>query len=45
MEFIAESSERLDRFLAQRLPEHSRTKLAKLIEAGEVTVDGSPQKP
>ena len=45
MEFVAESSERLDRFLAQRLPEHSRTKLAKLIDAGEVTVDGQAQKP
>lgn len=45
MEFLAEAPERLDRFLAQRLPEHSRTKLARLVEAGEVTVDGAPQKP
>ena len=45
MEFTAEGSERLDRFLAVRMPEHSRTKLARLIEAGEVTVDGGVQKP
>lgn len=45
MELIADGSERLDRFLAQRLPEHSRTKLVRLIDAGEVTVDGAPQKP
>lgn len=45
MEFFAEESERLDRFLARRLPEHSRTKLARLVEAGEVTVDGLAQKP
>ena len=42
---VAESAERLDRFLARRLPEHSRTKLVRLIEAGEVTVDGVVQKP
>lgn len=45
MEFIADGAERLDRFLAARLPEHSRTKLARMVEAGEVTVDGKAQKP
>lgn len=44
MEFVADGTERLDRFLARMLPEHSRTKLTKQIDAGEVTVDGSPQK-
>lgn len=45
MEFLAEGPERLDRFLARHLPEHSRTKLARLVEEGGVTVDGQPQKP
>ncbi len=44
MEFFAEGSERLDRFLARMLPEHSRTKLTRQIDAGEVTVDGAAQK-
>ena len=44
MEFIAEETERLDRFLARRLPEHSRTKLVRMIDAGEVLVDGRTQK-
>lgn len=43
MIFTAESRERLDRFLARMLPDHSRTKLAKLIEGGEVTVNGALQ--
>lgn len=45
MELIAEGSERLDRFLARHLPEHSRTKLARLVDSGEVMVDGEAQKP
>ena len=45
MEFIAEGSERLDRFLARLMPEHSRTKLARLVETGEVKVDGEAQRP
>lgn len=45
MHLVADRRERLDRFLARMLPEHSRTKLAKLIERGEVTVDGTVQKP
>ncbi len=31
---------RLDRFLAQKLPEHSRARLQALIEAGQVQLDG-----
>ncbi len=44
MEFIAEGKERLDKFLARMLPEHSRTKLVKLIDSGDVLVDGLPHK-
>jgi 23S rRNA pseudouridine1911/1915/1917 synthase len=43
--FLAEAPERLDRFLARLLPQHSRTKLAKLISDGGVLVDGQVQKP
>jgi 23S rRNA pseudouridine1911/1915/1917 synthase len=43
MILIADGRERLDRFLARNMPEHSRTKLARLIEEGEVTVDGEVQ--
>jgi 23S rRNA pseudouridine1911/1915/1917 synthase len=42
---IADAPERLDKFLAQHLPHHSRTKLANLISQGGVSVDGEPQKP
>ena len=44
MVFIADGSERLDKFLARMLPEHSRSKLVRLIESGEVLVSGKPQK-
>ncbi len=40
MVFVADGAERLDRFIARMAPQHSRTKLAKLIGAGEVSVDG-----
>jgi 23S rRNA pseudouridine1911/1915/1917 synthase len=33
---------RLDQALARMLPDESRTRLAKLIEAGHVSVDGAP---
>src|SRR3954453_9220479 len=33
---------RLDRALAARMPEHSRSFLARLIEEGRVTLDGRP---
>lgn len=39
MDLIADTVERLDRFLARVLPEHSRSKLVKLIEEGKVTVN------
>lgn len=45
MRLTADRSERLDKFLARVLPDHSRTKLARLIDSGEVLVDGSAQKP
>ena len=44
MELIAEKKERLDKFIARMLPEHSRTKLTRQIDAGAVTVDGEAQK-
>jgi 23S rRNA pseudouridine1911/1915/1917 synthase len=36
---------RLDRFLAKRVPEHSRSFLARLIAEGEVRVDGLAARP
>ena len=44
MELIAEAPERLDKFLAQKLPEHSRSKLVKLIDEGLVLVDGKAER-
>jgi 23S rRNA pseudouridine1911/1915/1917 synthase len=43
--FIADRAERLDKFLARMLPEHSRTKLVKLVEENQVLVKGKPPKP
>jgi 23S rRNA pseudouridine1911/1915/1917 synthase len=43
MILIADARERLDKFLARMLPDHSRTKLARLIDGGEVLVDGKLQ--
>jgi 23S rRNA pseudouridine1911/1915/1917 synthase len=37
-----DSGARLDRALAARLPEHSRSFIARLIDDGRVTVDGKP---
>lgn len=37
--------ERLDRFLAEQLPELSRSQLKKLIDEGRVLLDGAPAKP
>lgn len=45
MRLIVDQPDRLDRFLARMIPEASRTRLAKLIEAGEVFVDGEIEKP
>ena len=36
---------RLDQALARLLPDESRTRLARLIDAGHVTVDGAPSAP
>ena len=44
MTLIADQQERLDRFLARTLPEFSRTRLAKLIDGGGVTVNGKTPK-
>jgi 23S rRNA pseudouridine1911/1915/1917 synthase len=40
----SDAGERLDRYLASRLPELSRTRIQELIEAGLVLVDGKPSK-
>ncbi len=45
MRFVAEGPDRLDKFLANSLPEHSRSKLARLISDGGVLVDGVRAKP
>jgi 23S rRNA pseudouridine1911/1915/1917 synthase len=39
-QFTAKQAQRLDRFLVERLPEFSRTRLQALIKAGLVTVNG-----
>jgi 23S rRNA pseudouridine1911/1915/1917 synthase len=44
MNLQVDQADRLDKFLARMLPEHSRSKLTKIIELGEVLVDGKPQK-
>ena len=44
--FTAEApGERLDRSLAARIPELSRTRIQALIKAGYITVNGKPGKP
>ena len=45
MTFKADRFERLDKYLARVLPDHSRTKLAKLIEERGVSVNDKAQKP
>ena len=40
----SDAGERLDRYLAARLPELSRTRIQELIEAALVLVDGKPSK-
>jgi len=44
MHLTSDQHERLDRFLARSLPEFSRTRLAKLIDGGGVTVNGKTPK-
>ena len=46
-EFVTASSDsgtRLDRFIASRCPELSRTRVQELIDAGQVQIDGKPAK-
>jgi len=40
----ADSGKRLDHFLHERLPEHSRSRLQQWIESGRVLVDGAAEK-
>ncbi len=42
---MTDRPDRLDRFLARMLPEHSRSRLVKLIGEGTVMVDGRAQRP
>lgn len=44
MRLTADENERLDRFVARLMPEHSRSKLTKLIDSGDVRVDGVERK-
>ncbi len=39
-----EAGERIDRVLARRLPELSRSRIKGLVEAGQVTIGGAPAK-
>ena len=39
-----EAGERIDRALARRLPELSRSRIKALVEAGQVTIGGAPAK-
>jgi 23S rRNA pseudouridine1911/1915/1917 synthase len=45
VQLISEGEERLDKFLARKLPDHSRTRLVRLIEEGGVLVAGEKPKP
>ena len=40
MPLTAEGNERLDRFVARKMPEHSRTRVTQAIKDGMVTVEG-----
>lgn len=44
-QFTVDVEDRLDRFLTRLLPEHSRTRLARLADDGGVRVDGVPRPP
>ncbi len=44
LEFTGGSSVRLDHFLAQELPDYSRSRLQSFIKEGRVHVDGEPAK-
>ncbi|MBA7572082.1 hypothetical protein ES708_13857 [subsurface metagenome] len=40
-----EGDTRLDKYVCARVPELSRTRVQKLIAAGNITVNGQPAKP
>ncbi len=40
MPLTAEGKERLDRFVARKMPEHSRTRVVQAIREGQVSVEG-----
>ncbi|HHS96515.1 MAG TPA: RluA family pseudouridine synthase [Chloroflexi bacterium] len=42
---VEQGGERLDRFLADRLPDLSRAQVQRLIKTGRATVNGRPAKP
>ena len=42
---VAKSAERIDKYLAQALPDLSRSAIQRLIDAGEVTLNGEAPKP
>ena len=41
----AEASARLDRFLARQCPDLTRSRLARLVQQGNVAVNGAPSRP
>ncbi len=43
--YVGEGSIRLDRFLADQVPELSRSAAQRLIDQGQVTVNGEPTRP
>lgn len=45
MHFTADANQRLDHFLQNRLPEHSRSRLQSWIKQNRVLVNGAPAKP
>jgi 23S rRNA pseudouridine1911/1915/1917 synthase len=45
VEWVVDAPDRLDRFVAKHLSEHSRTQIAEHIKAEHVFVDGAAQKP
>ena len=44
LDYEEESSQRLDHFLAEELPDYSRSRLQSFIKEGRVRVDGEPAK-
>jgi len=41
----ADAGKRLDVFLQERLPEHSRSRIQQWVKAGRVRMEGQPQRP